>query len=138
MNGERYKDLLVIAFPILAVAILSAAGVSLTLAGVIVAGAAFVALAVGAMRRMNVISGDMYWAAIVAGWGILFILSGLMIKGVIPVPLSITGDPLLDVIIISTVTSVIMVTVSFFLPKLYSRFTRAKAVAPIDTPYLEE
>lgn len=136
MNWEKTRGLILTLAPVAMIGALVAAGVPLVLAGMVVAGASVITLITEMLKSAKLVTGDMYWPTLFAGWGLLLVFLGLALKGVIPVPLQITGDPLIDAVIVSTITSAITVTMAFFLPKLYSRLV-AKSVLPFETPYLE-
>lgn len=121
-----------------AAALLIATGVPLVSAGAVTASIAAIVLTVEMLKSKNVIGEEAYWPALFLGLGIAFIVAGLIVKGIIPLALSITGDPIVDTFIVATITSVVTVTVAYYLPKLYSRVTGATAAPEVySSPYLE-
>ncbi|MGC8987652.1 hypothetical protein [Infirmifilum sp.] len=97
------------------IALLYTSGVSLLLAGAIVTSAATIVLTLELLVKRGVIPEDAYYPALILGVGIDFIFIGLIQKGVIPLALAITGDPLIDAILVSTISAVIVTIIILLL-----------------------
>lgn len=141
MAAEERKGILLLILPVAMIGVMAALGVPLVLAGTLITGAAVIMIVTETLAKRNIVASETYWATLFTGWGILILMTGLILKGAIPLPLQITGDFLIDTIIIATITSTITITIAHFLPKLYSRITgrvAASAALPFHSPYLEK
>lgn len=132
------RTLLIAIIMITLTALLYVAGIPLTSAGVIIAATSIVIIVVEGLRAREIVSENTYWPVLLLGEGIVFILAGLIVKGVIPLVASITGDALIDAFIVSTLVSVAVVIAVQYVPKLFARVTGG-SVAPevYSSPYLE-
>ncbi|MEZ0346473.1 MAG: hypothetical protein ABWK01_07970 [Infirmifilum sp.] len=135
MATEQLKGLIIPLALIIITALLYASGVPLGLAAAIVLGASAIVLTVEFLKAKGIINESSYWSALLLGEGLLLLLAALSAKGIIPLSVAITGDPLIDAFITSTIAAVVGVTAAYFLPRLYGKVTGEPEV--YSSPYLE-